>query len=333
MRLTRRIVSMGNAISIRNLNVRFDTPDGEVVAVNDFCLDIAHGETMAIVGESGSGKTQAFLSLMGLLAKNGAANGAALFNSINLLKLSSRELDEHRGSAITMVFQDPMTALNPGMRISKQLIETLVAHKGMKKLQAKPAAIAMLEKVGIPEAKRRFNAYPHELSGGMRQRVMIAMALLCEPDVLIADEPTTALDVTIQAQILDLFSDLKNEFNTALVLITHDMGVVAALADRVTVMYAGKIVEEGGVEEIFVTPLHPYTKALLESTPRVDVEGKDIKSIPGSPPNLQRLPQGCSFASRCASVMDVCRQMQPELRRYKGGRRSCCFVTEQTMIT
>ncbi len=319
---------MDHAISIKNLNVRFDTPDGEVLAVSDFSLDVHPGQTMAIVGESGSGKTQTFLSIMGLLAKNGHTDGIAFVNSVDLLQLSASELDSHRGSAITMVFQDPMTALNPSMRISRQLTETLVAHKRMKKSEAEPVAIAMLEKVGIPEAKKRFNSYPHELSGGMRQRVMIAMALLCEPVVLIADEPTTALDVTIQAQILDLFSDLKNDFNTALILITHDLGVVAGLADRVAVMYAGKIVEEGNVEEIFAKPLHPYTKALLESTPRVDMAREDIQSIPGSPPNLQRLPKGCAFASRCANVMDECISEQPSLCTYGENRRSSCFVTE-----
>ena len=318
---------MDQALCIQNLNVRFDTPDGEVVAVSDFSIDIARGETLAIVGESGSGKTQTFLAVMGLLAKNGRVEGTASLNSVDLLNLSGAELDKYRGREVTMVFQDPMTALNPSMRVSKQLTETLVKHKKLGEAEASEIALTMLEKVGIPEPRKRFQAYPHELSGGMRQRVMIAMALLCEPTVLIADEPTTALDVTIQAQILDLFADLKNEFNTALVVITHDLGVVAGLADRIGVMYAGKIVEEGNVYEVFKHPLHPYTRALMESTPRVDLDGADIKPIPGNPPNLQRLPHGCAFAVRCRFATEKCLEYRPPLSEFAGQRRSACFYS------
>ncbi|MGB0845621.1 MAG: ABC transporter ATP-binding protein [Thiolinea sp.] len=325
---------MKAALNINRLNVRFDTPDGEVVAVKDFSVNINQGETLAIVGESGSGKTQTFLSIMGLLAKNGQSSGTATLGNADLLAMSPAELDHYRGSRITMVFQDPMTALNPSMRISSQLTETLIKHKNLNKKQAKQAALTMLEKVGIPEADKRINAYPHELSGGMRQRVMIAMALLCEPDVLIADEPTTALDVTIQAQILDLFADLKEEFNTALVLITHDLGVVAGLAERVLVMYAGQIVEEGDVHTIFARPLHPYTQALLASTPRVDRDGVDIQPIPGQPPNLQRLPPGCAFAARCSLANDHCHSQQPSLKQYDHGstmHRAACFHSDKLM--
>lgn len=325
-----------SALTINGLNVRFDTLDGEVAAVKDFSVTVKKGETLAIVGESGSGKTQTFMSIMGLLAKNGHRSGCAMLGDADLLALPVSELDNYRGSRITMVFQDPMTALNPAMRISQQLTETLIKHKKLSKTNAKQAALTMLEKVGIPEAKKRINAYPHELSGGMRQRVMIAMALLCEPDVLIADEPTTALDVTIQAQILDLFADLKEEFNTALVLITHDLGVVAGLAERVLVMYAGRIVEEGGVHDIFARPLHPYTQALLASTPRVDYEGKDIQPIPGQPPNLQRLPPGCAFAERCQFADDTCRTQQPPLQQYDNAkitRRAACFHSDKLQGT
>ncbi|MGB1254580.1 MAG: ABC transporter ATP-binding protein [Thiolinea sp.] len=325
---------MKAALNINRLNVRFDTPDGEVVAVKDFSVNINQGETLAIVGESGSGKTQTFLSIMGLLANNGQSSGTATLGNADLLAMSPAELDHYRGSRITMVFQDPMTALNPSMRISSQLTETLIKHKNLNKKQAKQAALIMLEKVGIPEADKRINAYPHELSGGMRQRVMIAMALLCEPDVLIADEPTTALDVTIQAQILDLFADLKEEFNTALVLITHDLGVVAGLAERVLVMYAGQVVEEGDVHTIFASPLHPYTQALLASTPRVDRDGVDIQPIPGQPPNLQRLPPGCAFAARCSLANDHCHSQQPSLKQYDHGptmHRAACFHSDKLM--
>ena len=320
---------MNKALSIQNLNVRFDTPDGEVLAVNDFSIDVASGETLAIVGESGSGKTQTFLGIMGLLAKNGRVEGQATLDSVDLLALSPDQLDKYRGSRISMVFQDPMTALNPGMRISRQLTETLVTHKHLQESEAAEVALRMLEKVGIPEADKRIRAYPHELSGGMRQRVMIAMALLCEPTVLIADEPTTALDVTIQAQILDLFADLKNEFNTALIMITHDLGVVAGLADRIAVMYAGRIVEEGSVFDVFKTPQHPYTRALMDSTPRVDLDGGDILPIPGKPPNLQRLPAGCAFADRCRLVDETCQQKPPVLNVTSPGRRAACFKSAE----
>ncbi len=320
---------MEPALAISDLNVRFDTPDGEVAAVCDFSVNIAQGETLAIVGESGSGKTQAFLGIMGLLAKNGRAKGSACLNGIDLLSLSNAELDHHRGNQITMVFQDPMTALNPGMRISRQLTETLVKHKGMSKAQARARALDMLRKVGIPEARKRLNAYPHELSGGMRQRVMIAMALLCEPAVLIADEPTTALDVTIQAQILDLFADLKNELNTALIVITHDLGIVAGLAERIAVIYAGRIVEEGTVFEIFDRPLHPYTKALIDSTPRVDMHSTEIHPISGRPPNLQALPPGCAFADRCRFTEKQCRDNSPPLYSTGEGRRAACYRSRE----
>ncbi len=318
----------GRIFKTEDLTVRFDTPDGEVQAVSGLNLEIASGETVAIVGESGSGKSQTFLSVMGLLAKNGRASGKAILEGQDLLSLSPRALDVYRGSDISMVFQDPMTALNPSLRISRQLTETLEVHQGCSRAEADERAIAMLESVGIPDPKRRFRMYPHELSGGMRQRVMIAMALLCEPKLLIADEPTTALDVTIQAQILELFADLKTRFNTALVLITHDLGVVAGLADRVFVMYAGRVVEEAPVDDLFENPQHPYTRALLASTPRIDTDLESLEPIPGRPPNLQRLPGGCAFAARCALAEPRCRETRPRLKAVGVQRTCACLLAE-----
>lgn len=311
-----------------DLIVRFETPDGEVRAVSGLNLDIAAGETVAIVGESGSGKSQTFLSVMGLLAKNGRASGRAVLEGRDLLKMRPRELDVYRGRDISMVFQDPMTGLNPSLKISRQLTETLEVHQGCTRKEADARALAMLEAVGIPDPKRRFNMYPHELSGGMRQRVMIAMALLCEPKLLIADEPTTALDVTIQAQILELFAKLKSGFNTALVLITHDLGVVAGLADRVFVMYAGRVVEEAPVDGLFEDPKHPYTKALLASTPRIDTDLECLEPIPGRPPNLQRLPKGCAFAARCAFAEARCREERPALKSISDTRTCACLLVQ-----
>ncbi|RMF14201.1 MAG: ATP-binding cassette domain-containing protein, partial [Gammaproteobacteria bacterium] len=246
-------------LKVENLNTRFATPEGEVSAVNDLSFELYPGESLGIVGESGSGKTQVFMSIMGLLAENGRATGKVWFGGENILGLPADKLNRFRGSRMSMIFQDPMTSLNPFLRVSRQLTEVLVEHQGMSEADARAKSLDMLRKVGIPEAEKRFDMYPHEFSGGMRQRVMIAMALLCQPELLIADEPTTALDVTIQAQILKLMRNLKDEFNTSIVMITHDLGVVAGLCDRVLVMYGGRIVESGRVDDIFANPLHPYT--------------------------------------------------------------------------
>ena len=283
-------------LAVEGLQVRFATPEGEVAAVDDISFAVAAGESVGIVGESGSGKSQLFMAIMGLLAANGRAAGSVRFGETELLGLPRARLNEIRGARISMIFQDPMTSLNPYLRISRQMTEVLVQHRGMSEQAARAAAIDLLEQVEIPEARKRFDQYPHEFSGGMRQRVMIAMALLCQPDVLIADEPTTALDVTVQAQILDLLAELRAASNTAIILITHDFGVVAGLCDRVQVMYAGRIVESGSVRDIFYDPQHPYTLGLLSSMPRLDADrAGEIPTISGQPPNLQTKRPGCSF--------------------------------------
>jgi oligopeptide transport system ATP-binding protein len=314
-------------LEVSHLDTRFDTPEGEVKAVNNVSFTLDKGETIGVVGESGSGKSQVFMTIMGLLAANGRATGSARFHGTELLGMRPDDLNKIRGSRIAMIFQDSMTSLNPYLRISRQLTEVLVTHRGMGEAEARKAAVAMLDRVRIPEAKRRFDMYPHEFSGGMRQRVMIAMALLCEPELLIADEPTTALDVTIQAQILDLMRDLRRDSNTAIIMITHALGVVAGLCDRVLVMYGGRIVEEAPVRDIFYDPQHPYTHGLLRSTPRLDeVNIDELRTIPGQPPNLQRLPPGCAFNERCDWHMERCLVEEPPVRAVGAGRRKACHL-------
>ena len=306
---------MAALLEVDDLNVRFETPEGAVKAVNDLSFTIAEGESLGVVGESGSGKTQAFLAMMRLLARNGRASGQVRFRGQDMLRLTGHELNRIRGVDMAMIFQDPMTSLNPFLRISQQLSEVLMEHRNMNSGEAKRRSIEMLERVGIPDASRRYTMYPHEFSGGMRQRVMIAMALLCEPQLLIADEPTTALDVTVQAQILELLQTLKREFNTAIIMITHDLGVVAGLCERVNVMYAGRVVETGSVRDIFYQPQHPYTLGLLRSMPRLDEDSvQELATIPGQPPNLQTLPAGCPFQPRCDWRMQRCVDELPVLQ-------------------
>ncbi|MBM3585727.1 MAG: ABC transporter ATP-binding protein [Alphaproteobacteria bacterium] len=315
---------MSAILAIRGLTTRFATPDGEVAAVSDVDLDLRAGETLGVVGESGSGKSQLFLSVLGLLARNGRATGSARLDGQELIGLAPESLRRVRGGRIAMIFQDPMTSLNPFLTVGRQLTEGPMLHRGLDERTARARAIAMLERVRIPDAARRLNQYPHEFSGGMRQRIMIAMALLPEPDVLIADEPTTALDVTVQAQILDLLRELRASMGIATVLITHDLGVVAGLCDRVTVMYAGRVVEEAPVEPLFGAPAHPYTRALLGALPRVDADGAhDLVAIPGQPPNLQRVIEGCAFAPRCAQADARCTATRPGLRAHGAGRAAC----------
>ena len=313
-------------LELDGLTVRFATPDGEVSAVSDLNLVVDPGERVAVVGESGSGKSQAFLACLGLLARNGRATGQVRFHGEQLLGLPAAALNEIRGARVAMVFQDPMTCLTPHLTIGLQLTEVLVLHKRMDADSARKRAIEVLEQVRMPEAEKRMQQYPHELSGGMRQRVMIAMALLCEPELLIADEPTTALDVTVQAQILGLFEELCAQHDMGLILITHDLGIVAGLCDRVVVMYAGRIVEEGAVRDLFRAPAHPYTVGLLRSTPRLDqAYGEVLKTIPGQPPNLQALPSGCAFRARCDRAIARCASEWPPLETYGPKRRVACF--------
>jgi len=314
-------------LEVADLNVRFATPDGEVAAVNEVSFEIKEGETLGIVGESGAGKSQVFMAIMGLLARNGRAAGSVRFRGQEILGLPAGRLNEIRGARLSMIFQDPMTSLNPYLTVERQLTEVLVTHRGMSRGEARREAVRLLDRVQIPEAGRRIDFYPHEFSGGMRQRAMIAMALLCRPELLIADEPTTALDVTIQAQILELLRELAATSHTAIALITHDLGVIAGLCDRVLVMYAGRIVESGPVRDIFRRPQHPYTAALLASMPRLDeTEAERLAAIPGQPPNLQRLPAGCAFNDRCPRVFERCHLERPPLAPIDPERSKACHL-------
>jgi peptide/nickel transport system ATP-binding protein len=320
-------------LEVRDLRTAFRTDDGVVHAVDGVTFSIEKGKTLGIVGESGSGKSVTCLSIMGLNAKrNTISSGEALFKGQNLLTMSSRRLRDLRGNEIAMIFQDPMTSLNPVHSIGRQLVEAIMLHRDVTKKQARARALELLKAVGIPRAERRVDDYPHQFSGGMRQRVMIAMALINDPDLLIADEPTTALDVTTQAQILTLMHRLQQEFGSAIILITHDLGVVAEIADEVVVMYAAKIVEQGSVDTIFTRPHHPYTWGLLGSLPRLDADVERLVQIPGQPPSLLNPPRGCRFHPRCPYVMEVCRQQVPELRPVSNepDHVQACFLDEAT---
>jgi len=305
-------------LEVTNLAVQFATQDGTVYAVNGLNFALDKGQTLGIVGESGSGKSQTVLALMGLLARNGQASGQALYQGKNLLTLPASELNQIRGNRMAMIFQDPMTSLNPYLTVERQMTEVLQFHKGQDRATAKAASVRMLDAVRIPEAAKRINMYPHEFSGGMRQRVMIAMALLCEPEVLIADEPTTALDVTVQAQMLTLLRDLQRDFGTAIVLITHDLGVVAGLCDQVVVMYGGRVMEQGSAQQLFKTASHPYTLGLLKAVPRMDRDDESLLAIPGAPPNMAHLPKGCPFSPRCSLAEAICQTQLAPLQPMPG---------------
>jgi oligopeptide/dipeptide ABC transporter ATP-binding protein len=314
-------------LSVEDLRVEFWTQRGTVYAVNGVSFEIAAGETLGIVGESGCGKSVTSLAILGILSRNGrVTSGRAVFEGRDLIGLSDRELRRIRGRDIAMIFQDPMTSLNPVLTIGRQIRESLQTHLGLDRKQAEARAVELLEQVGIPKARDRVGDYPHQFSGGMRQRAMIAMALACEPKLLIADEPTTALDVTIQAQILDLLRSVIAERDTALVLITHDLGVVAGMCERVHVMYAGMVVEAGPAEAVFATPRHPYTFGLLQSVPRLDTpRGRPLRPIEGAPRDMLRPPSACPFAPRCAYEVEKSRQEVPPLLEIAPGHKVACF--------
>ena len=316
-------------LDVKGLKVRFTTEDGIVRAVDGVDFELDRGEVLGIVGESGSGKSVTALTMLGLTrAPNTAFEGEVTYKGQNLLALSERRLRDVRGNEIAMIFQDPMTSLNPVYRVGDQIVEAIVTHEDVGKRMAKQRAVELLRQVGIPNANQRVDDYPHQFSGGMRQRAMIAMALACNPDVLIADEPTTALDVTIQAQIIELIDKLKDDFNSAVILITHDLGVVADIADEILVMYAGRVVERAAKRSLFYDPQHPYTWGLLGSIPRLDQpKGGRLASIKGSPPSLIDLPQGCKFRPRCPHAFESCKE-EPGLELRSGilGHLDRCWL-------
>jgi len=323
---------MDNIIQVNNLQTVFNTDDGQVVCVDDVSFGLKPGEIIGIVGESGCGKSVTSLSIIRLLGNKGKVNkGEIFFEGRNLLELNDKQMREIRGNKISMIFQEPMTSLNPIFTIGDQITESICLHLKKNKTEALKLAVEMLEKVGLPRADKIINDYPHALSGGMRQRVMIAMALVCNPKLIIADEPTTALDVTIQAQILDLMRKLSKEFNTAIMLITHDLGVVAEMADKVLVMYAGQVVEEADVFTLFQNPEHPYTRGLMKSIPQVYIEDIErLESIPGTVPSVYQVFSGCRFNERCPLATERCKNEVPELVDIGRGHKVRCWNDKET---
>jgi oligopeptide transport system ATP-binding protein len=327
-------------LEVRDLHVEFHTRDGVAKAVNGVNYTVSSGETLAVLGESGSGKSVTAQAIMGILdmPPGRIPQGQILYRGEDMLTMSGDARRKIRGRKIAMIFQDALSALNPVLSVGYQLGEMFRVHQGLSKKDAKAKAIELMDRVKIPAAKERVGDYPHQFSGGMRQRIMIAMALALEPDLIIADEPTTALDVTVQAQVMDLLADLQREYNMGLILITHDLGVVADVADKIAVMYAGRIVETAPVHELYKRPAHPYTKGLLESIPRLDQKGQDLYAIKGLPPNLTRIPSGCAFNPRCPKAQDICRtdvpSLHPVTERDGGelvGRGSACHFWKETI--
>ena len=320
----------GKILDVQDLRVSFHTYAGEVKAVRGVSFELKEGETLAFVGESGCGKTVTAKAIMRLLQPPFAEikpESKIIYQDKDVMKMKKKELQAYRGNEVSMIFQDPMTSLNPTMTIGKQIMEGLILHRNMKKDEAKKEAVNMLKLVKIPDAEKRIDAYPHQLSGGMRQRVMIAIALACNPALLIADEPTTALDVTIQAQIMELLGELKKKLNTAIILVTHDLGVVANFADSIQVMYAGQVIERGTAKEIFYNAKHPYTWALLSSVPRLDSENKeDLYALKGTPPDLILEMNHCPFAARCEYCMQICKEAMPEETLVDGKHSVSCWL-------
>lgn len=318
-----------NILEVKNLETSFFTHVGEVKAVRNISFSVKKGEILGIVGESGSGKSVSLMSMMRLIEHPGKVkNGEVLFEGNDLLKKTEKEMLDIRGKEIAMVFQDPMSSLNPVYRIGNQIVESIRYHEKISKSEARKRAVELLKMVGIPSAEERLNSYPHEFSGGMRQRVMIAMALACHPKLLIADEPTTALDVTIQLQILRLMEQIQKKEGTTIMLVTHDLGVVAELCERVIVMYGGKIMEEGTVEDIFYNAKHPYTKGLLNSIPSVENCKERLIPIPGSPPDLLNPPKGCPFCYRCSEARKICTEMEPSFYQISDSQRCACWMQD-----
>ncbi|MFD4223344.1 ABC transporter ATP-binding protein [Streptomyces griseus] len=320
-------------LEVRDLHVEFHTREGVAKAVNGVNYSVAEGETLAVLGESGSGKSVTAQAIMGILdmPPGKIAGGEILFKDQDLLKLKADERRRIRGQQMAMIFQDALSSLNPVLTVGEQLGEMFVVHRGMSRKDAKAKSVELMDRVRIPAAKERVGQYPHQFSGGMRQRIMIAMAMALEPSLIIADEPTTALDVTVQAQVMDLLAELQRELNMGLILITHDLGVVADVADKIAVMYAGRIVETAPVHEIYKAPAHPYTKGLLRSIPRLDQKGQELYAIKGLPPNLTRIPPGCAFNPRCPMAQDVCRSDVPPLYEVDEQRRSACHFWKETL--
>jgi oligopeptide/dipeptide ABC transporter ATP-binding protein len=325
---------MYNILQVRNLKTHFETRNGTVKAVDGVTVEVNKGDTLGIVGESGCGKTVLALSVMRLIPEppGRIVSGTIMFDGIDLLSLDKEEMRKLRGREISMIFQEPMNSLNPVLKIGDQVAEAIGLHQGLSKKDSLERALEMLQLVGMPSAKERLMNYPHQMSGGMRQRVMIAMALSCNPRLMLADEPTTALDVTIQAQIIELINAMKEKVGTSVILITHDLGVIAEAAQYAAVMYAGKVVEYCSVSDLFSKPLHPYTEGLMESTPNIgeipDDKEKRLTVIPGTVPNLYSLPEGCSFQERCPSVMEICRKREPELKEKFPGHQVRCWKQE-----
>ncbi|MET7619706.1 ABC transporter ATP-binding protein [Streptomyces sp. NPDC005408] len=320
-------------LEVRDLHVEFHTQDGVAKAVNGVNYTVDEGETLAVLGESGSGKSVTAQAVMGILdmPPGKITGGEVLFQGQDLLTFKEEERRQVRGAGMAMIFQDALSSLNPVLSVGDQLGEMFIVHRGMSRKDARAQAIELMERVGIPAAKERVGQYPHQFSGGMRQRIMIAMALALKPSLIIADEPTTALDVTVQAQVMDLLATLQTELNMGLILITHDLGVVADVADKIAVMYAGRIVETAPVHDIYKAPAHPYTRGLLDSIPRLDQKGEQLYAIKGLPPNLMKIPPGCAFNPRCPLARDVCRTDEPPLYEVSESRRSACHFWEEQL--